>query len=297
MAHGVASFMLSGRCRAAWAHVRLARSETLLAFVATFIGAGVARADQPARIVIGLAVSNTLLAAASMMFNDCQDVEADRINRPDRPIPNGSVPRTRALGISVTLFLGGLLLALVPGLPFGLGAAAVIGLSVAYSCRLKGTPVLGHGVTALLWSYPLLCWAPVAQFESSPYITFLVGLVFASIGKEVVRTAADASGDAAAGIRTVATIRGARSANRIGSVIFAVAFAVGWLPILRGDAGVVYAGALTVGMFVALCIGPPRLDGPPRQSSRQLIVLARGITVLMTLAVTIDLLRAGWRPF
>ena len=138
---------------------------------------------------------------------------------------------------------------------------------------------------------------PVARFEDSVYLTFTVGYVVAGIGKEVVRTAADAPGDAAAGIRTVATLRGGRSANRIGAAVVAVALIVGWVPILLGDAGIAYASALTLGTIAALTFGVPRLSGPPRDSSRQLIFLARAIMVLLVLAVTADLVRAGWSLF
>ena len=287
----------SGRCATVWAHVRLARAETLLAFVGTFVGAGLVGFEGPPALVVAVAASNMLLSSASMMFNDWHDVEEDRINRPDRPIPSGQVPRDRALVMSATLYVVALVVAVIAGLPFGLGAAAVIGLSIIYTWRLKAIPVLGHGVTALLSGYPLLCWMSVARFEDSVYLAFTAGYVVAGIGKEVVRTAADAPGDAAAGIRTVATLRGGRSANRIGAGVVAVALMVGWLPILLGDAGIAFAVALTLGTIAALMFGVPRLSGPPRESSRQLIFLARAIMVLLVLAVTVDLVRAGWSLF
>ena len=45
-----------------------------------------------------LASSNALLSAASMMFNDWRDVEADRINRPARPIPSGAISARAVIG-------------------------------------------------------------------------------------------------------------------------------------------------------------------------------------------------------
>lgn len=293
----IATAPQSGRCATVWAHVRLARAETLLAFVGTFVGAGLVGFKGPSALVVAVAVSNMLLSSASMMFNDWHDVEEDRINRPDRPIPSGQVPRARALVMSALLFVAALVVAVVAGLPFALGAAAVIGLSITYTRRFKAIPVLGHSVTALLSGYPLLCWMPVARFEDSVYLAFTAGYVVAGIGKEVVRTAADAPGDGAAGIRTVATLRGGRSANRIGAGVVAVALLVGWIPILLGDAGIAFAIALTLGTIAALTVGVPRLGGPPRESSRQLILLARAIMVLLVLAVTVDLVRAGWSLF
>ena len=285
------------RCATVWAHVRLARAETLLTFVGTFVGAGLVGFEGPAALVVAVAASNMLLSSASMMFNDWHDVEEDGINRPDRPIPSGQVPRGRALVMSATLCGVALVVAAIAGLSFGLGAAAVVGLSIMYTWRLKAIPVLGHGVAALLSGYPLVCWMPVARFEDSVYLAFTVGYVVAGIGKEVVRTAADAPGDAGAGIRTVATLRGGRSANRIGAGVVAVALIVGWIPILLGDAGISYAVTLTLGTAAALMFGVPRLSGPPRESSRQLIFLARAIMVLLVLAITVDLVRAGWSPF
>ena len=45
--------------------------------------------------------------------------------------------------------------------------------------------MLGHGVTALLSGYPLLCWMSVARFEDSVYLAFTAGYVVAGIGKEI----------------------------------------------------------------------------------------------------------------
>ena len=296
-ARSIAVAPAAGRGAKLWGHIRLARAETLLAFVGTFVGAGLVGFEGPSALVVAVAASNMLLSSASMMFNDWHDVEEDRINRPDRPIPSGQVPRDRALVMGATLYVVALVVAAIAGLPFGLGAAAVIGLSIIYTWRLKAVPVLGHSITALLSGYPLVCWMSVARFEDSVYLAFTVGYVVAGIGKEVVRTAADAPGDAAAGIRTVATLRGGRSANRIGAGVVAVAVIVGWIPILLGDAGVAYAVTLTLGTAAALIFGVPRLSRPPRESSRQLIFLARAIMVLLVLAITVDLVRAGWSPF
>ena len=288
----------AARLVAVAAYLHLARpSDTALAFVGTFIGAGLAGVREPLLLLVVGAVgsSNALLSAASMMLNDWHDVREDRINRPDRPIPSGAVRRGRALVMSVTLFLLGFALAVLAGVPFGLGAATVIGLSVAYTSCLKPVPLLGNSTAALLSAYPLWCWILVAGFNNSLYLSASLGFVIAGIGKEVIRTAADTAGDAASGIRTVATMRGAAAANRIGAVVIAVALLVGWLPVFLGDAGPAYTMALAFGTFASVSAGPGYLNtGREREASRRLIVLARTITVLMVCAIAWDVAAAGW---
>ena len=54
----------------------------------------------------------TLITAAGNVINDYFDVEIDRVNRPDRPIPSGLVQLPAARAYAVTLFLAGILVCL-----------------------------------------------------------------------------------------------------------------------------------------------------------------------------------------
>lgn len=70
------------------------------------IGAGGGALDLPTFVVISLAVS--LFYVAGMALNDVADLEVDRIERPQRPIPSGRINRRSAGAFAVLAMAAGL---------------------------------------------------------------------------------------------------------------------------------------------------------------------------------------------
>ncbi len=274
-----------------WAHVRLARvPDTSLAFLGTIVSAGLAGMIDIAPVaVLAVAASTAFLSGASMMINDWHDVEEDRINCPDRPIPSGEVPADRALAMAVAAFAVGVALAALAGPGFAIRALVVVALSVAYTWRLKGVPLAGHLLTASLSSYPLWCWAFDGS-RSPAFWALSAGYLVGTVGKEIVRTAADVQGDAAVGTRTLATMFGAAAANRIGAAIIGVAMLIASIPALQRETGAAYSmvAVLSLLAIVPGCLQIAR-DPRSRITSGRLITTARTITVLMALALMWDL--------
>jgi geranylgeranylglycerol-phosphate geranylgeranyltransferase len=232
-----------------------------------------------------------------MMFNDWHDVAEDRVNRPDRPIPSGMVPRSRGLVMGLVAFAVGVALAVSAGPWFGAMALCVASLSVGYTLAFKRWPFVGHVITAGLSSYTLWCWA----FESptgQPLYFYVVGAYFVgTIGKEVARTAADLPGDSMAGIRTSASILGARGANRLGLTLIACGMALVWMPILQHRGSATYMTVLIVATTIGAAVLAGRLAlgaaASPRDASRLVVSVTRAVTVAIALSVVWDLLMTG----
>ena len=64
----------------------------------------------PIRAIIA-GISAAMITSAGNIINDYFDVEIDKINKPDRPIPSGRISRSDALMLSFALFMIGLGLA------------------------------------------------------------------------------------------------------------------------------------------------------------------------------------------
>lgn len=126
-----------------WSYVQLVRPPNLVTagadVLAGFAVAGLAR---PAALP-WLLVATTCLYGGGVVLNDVFDAELDARERPERPIPSGSVS-TRAAGA-----LGGALLAVGVGAGLlasplsGVVAAAIAGCAVAYDGWGKRRPVVG----------------------------------------------------------------------------------------------------------------------------------------------------------
>ncbi|MFD3502118.1 SCO3242 family prenyltransferase [Streptomyces sp. NPDC058678] len=89
----------------------------------------------------GVMASSVCLYWAGMALNDYADAAVDSVERPQRPIPSGRVPRRTALSVATGLTAAGLGLATLSGGRRGLAAALPLTVLVwAYDLKLKSTP-------------------------------------------------------------------------------------------------------------------------------------------------------------
>jgi 4-hydroxybenzoate polyprenyltransferase len=105
-----------------------------------------------------LAAASALLYTAGMVLNDVFDIEIDREERPERPLPSGAISLAVARTFGFTLLAIGVLLGWIGGLVLGVDAAApwrsglvatlLAALVVLYDVWLKRTPLgpIGMGL-------------------------------------------------------------------------------------------------------------------------------------------------------
>jgi 4-hydroxybenzoate polyprenyltransferase len=106
---------------------------------------------QPWPIYAGLALASVFLYIAGMVLNDVYDVEQDRQERPERPIPAGDIPLVTARRLGYLLLLAGVLCGwIAPYLETldgasrmrsGCIATLLAACVVAYDAVLKKTPL------------------------------------------------------------------------------------------------------------------------------------------------------------
>ena len=75
----------------------------LLAFVSVWIGAYMSGGSISIQATFLVATAAVLALSAGNSLNDYCDVEIDRINKPERPIPSGRISRRQALLFSILL--------------------------------------------------------------------------------------------------------------------------------------------------------------------------------------------------
>src|SRR3989338_1204784 len=100
-----------------------------------------------AALLLGMAASGLYLMAG-MALNDIADYRVDKVERPGRPLPSGSVPKPAAWILSLVMLAGGLLCQWVAS-----PVAAVVGFALilcifAYNFLLKQT-ILGPAAMGL----------------------------------------------------------------------------------------------------------------------------------------------------
>jgi geranylgeranylglycerol-phosphate geranylgeranyltransferase len=135
-----------------------------------------------------------LITGAGNAINDYFDVEADRLNRPDRPIPAEKVSIRGALGFSIALFLAGIVLAaLTTNLAFMIAILNSLVL-IFYSWSLQHKTFFGNFTVAYLTGSTFIFGgAAVWNIELPLIFGLLAGL--ATVSREIFKDLEDIEGD------------------------------------------------------------------------------------------------------
>jgi UbiA prenyltransferase family len=164
--------------------LRLARVSNTPTVVSNSIaGAVLASTAADAGTVVLVASSMALFYTAGMILNDVLDLDVDRRERPERPLPSGQVSKDAAIAATVALFAVGEALLVVAGWQAAAGGLGLIALIVLYDAWHKGnalSPVLMGGCRALVYVIAALAVAEAVELEvwtaAAVLLVYIVGL-------------------------------------------------------------------------------------------------------------------------
>lgn len=200
---------------------------------------------------LAAALSSALILAAGNAFNDVRDLDTDRINAPERPLPAGDVTPRAATVFAALLALGGCSLAVVLG-PVGVTVAlSAVALLICYDMFLKRVPFAGNLTVSLLGGLAVV-YGGIAGHAVARALIPAVFAVLLHLARELVKDAVDEPGDRSAGISTVATTFGIHRAARIAKVVLVLLCHVIYIPWAKGYFGVGYLTVLIIGVMPPL---------------------------------------------
>ncbi|OPX66188.1 MAG: Digeranylgeranylglyceryl phosphate synthase [Methanoregulaceae archaeon PtaB.Bin056] len=191
-----------------------------------------------------------LVTGAGNAINDYFDVEIDRINRPDRPIPSGAASAKGVFVYSSILFIAGITLSLLTN-PFCIAIAVANSLLLIwYAASLKRTPGAGNAAISYLTASIFLFGGAYAGPEGLLVVTPLALITFfAMLAREIWKDAEDLEGDRAQGADTLPIRIGVPPAIRLGFVFLAGAIFASLVPVIWW--GLYYlAGIATVDILI-----------------------------------------------
>jgi 4-hydroxybenzoate polyprenyltransferase len=202
----------------------LARPFTMLApFVGILSGAFIAMGDLGSYALlwrgIVAAIAGSLLNAASNSINQYYDLDIDRINKPDRPLPSGRMTVSQAMTFAWIIYAICLVFGLVVNMTFFVVVLITTLFTWGYSAppvRLKNNGILANIAMAIPRGILMIVggWVairPDAWANPTPWMIGLVIFLF-TVGAASTKDFADVKGDAAWGARTVVVMYGMRKA-------------------------------------------------------------------------------------
>jgi 4-hydroxybenzoate polyprenyltransferase len=205
--------------------------------------------------VILLAVASALfLTGASNGLNQIADVETDRVNRPERPLPSGRMGMGEAWALTLLLLAAAIALATFCGAGYVACVLLTVPVTAAYSfppLRTKRLPYLANATIATPRGLLLVLagWAVGGGlWRTEAWI--LGGLAWVYVfGAATTKDFADAEGDRATGCVTLPILLGPRRAARFVAPFLVVPYLL--YPALAA------AGALPGGALPWALLGVP----------------------------------------
>jgi geranylgeranylglycerol-phosphate geranylgeranyltransferase len=223
---------------------------SLVAGLAAIVGYIVATGTlQPISLLLAPIVFS--ITAAGNIFNDLCDLEIDRMNRPERPLPSGRVTPEAAGVLATTLFISGLVLSIFAGLPCVIIAVANSLLLLVYARTLKRTVLWGNAAVSYLSASIFPFGGALAGLPAMVRTLPLAGLTFlAMLSRELLKDAEDVPGDSAAGARTMAVAHGVKKTAVLAYACAIGAIAVSLLPVVPWWGPVYFAGIGTADVVI-----------------------------------------------
>jgi len=268
----------SGKLRA---YLELVRAHNLLGTVLGVIAGAALLGEVNVAAAIASA-SAAAVAAGGYAINDYFDVEIDKVNKPERPIPSGRVGAEEARKLALALLALGPLLGLAVGPLTGAYAALNAVLMYYYSKSLKKTGLPGNlavsfstASTLLYGSLATAEWAgEVARVLRTIPIILMVFLM--TLAREVVKGVEDYVGDKEGGVKTLAVVKGPDFALRAALALACASLALAYLAAPLLSLGYAFLAFVTLGGLlslasVAACLrseDPVRCAAKPRRAMK-----------------------------
>ncbi|MBI2578921.1 MAG: UbiA family prenyltransferase [Candidatus Aenigmarchaeota archaeon] len=256
----------------------------LMTSVAVWIGSIVAGAALvPGNAVILAMISAFLISGAGMVINDYYDIEIDKINKPERPLPSGKIAPKTAKTYSIVLFLLGISMSYFINLYAFATAVFVSAMLFAYAMKLKKMVLAGNiAVSALVGLSFVYGGLAVGSYFIPLLLAFLAFL--ANMGREIYKSIEDVLGDHKYGANTLPIKYGVLKAKMIASAFIVLAVLFSFVPYLLGLFNQVYLFFVVIAdiAFIAATVAPARY-------SAKICKVAMNIALLAFFAASVKL--------
>lgn len=196
-----------------------------IAFASIFVAGLIASPVTPGYASIILAsLVGALATSAANIINDYFDIEIDKINRPNRPLPSGQLSIKQALALYTVFTIAAVVIAYFINIPSLLLTIVFTILLFFYSYKLKGLPLLGNVVIALSTGAALILGGTAVNNWRAAVVpavfAFMVNLI-----REIVKDIEDLRGDRANNIVTLPQKYGIGAAKLL-VIIFTIALII-----------------------------------------------------------------------
>lgn len=183
--------------------------------------------------------SGFFISASIMISNDIIDIEIDRVNNPDRPLPSGLISITEAKILMITYIILGLIFSIQLTIYNFFIALGFWILGLAYNKHLKRRGFVGNLVVSASVAIPFI-YGSIGVFGYPTQLSLVFALLafLANTGREIIKGIIDLEGDRKYDVKTLAVTYGPFKASVIAALFIFASILLSPLPILMHQVNV-----------------------------------------------------------
>ena len=200
-----------------------------------------------------------LISGSALVSNDYFDLEVDKVNAPDRPLPSGVVSPLEALLLAAVAMFIGLTASYIISVEALILSAIFGAVGVLYNWRYKQTGLAGNLMVASSVAITFILGGLVVGRPFNKIVLFFNLTAFLiDLGEEIAGGAMDIEGDKQRDSNSIAIKYGKGFALRISGAVFFLLVLISFVPYLFGWLGITYliiislADAITIFSTVKL---------------------------------------------
>ena len=181
------------------------------------------------------------ISGSALISNDYFDLEVDKVNSPDRPLPSGAVSPSEAILLASLAMLIGLAASFAISLQAFILSLIFGAVGILYNWRFKQAGLLGNLMVASSVAITfILGGLAVGQPFNKIVWFFSLTAFLIDLGEEIAGDAMDIEGDRKRNSKSIAIIYGKDFALRISGAVFFLVVLISFIPYLFGWLGITY---------------------------------------------------------
>ena len=243
--------------------------------LAVLISSVISKYNGPINVITLSVLVVVFYTMGANILNDYFDYEIDKINRPERAVSSGIIPRGYALIFAIVSFFIGTIIAMQLNMNSQLVSIGIsLPLIVGYNAKLKNYPLIGNIVVALILSLSFI-YAGFIFENTKPLIIPSLLCFGLTLIREIVKDMADFIGDNAIGVKTFPISYGINKTVILCTVLSILLGIGSFIPVLTGHYNIFYGVSLIMGVEIPLAVVVISLLNKPNIETAK-----RGATIL-----------------
>ena len=181
--------------------------------------------------IILAAISGGFVTSAGNIINDVLDIEIDKINRPERPLPKGDISSSTAVLTYILFSFSAIIIAIQINLSALIIVLFTTGILILYSYKFKYYPLFGNAVVAFFTGLAFIYGGIAAN---NWYLAIIPAsfAFFINFIREIIKDMEDVKGDKKANVITYPVKFGFTYSKRVALILTLLLIALTTVPFI-----------------------------------------------------------------